>query len=203
MIKKLIIKIIILLIPGFVAKADYKVVLFGDSLMAGYGLDKKYHLSRVLEKNLNKNGLKVKVINASVSGDTSAGGLNRIDWTISEKDIDIILICLGANDMLRGISPSETEKNLEEIVKKILNKKIRIIIAGMIAPYSHGKKYKNEFDQIFKKLSENYNLNLIPFLLDGVALKPELNLDDGIHPNEKGVKIISKNIEKTIIDILN
>tara|TARA_B100000073_G_scaffold183823_1_gene151964 strand:+ start:2462 stop:3073 length:612 start_codon:yes stop_codon:yes gene_type:complete len=203
MIKKLIIKIIILLIPAFVAKADYKVVLFGDSLMAGYGLDKKYHLSNVLEKNLNKKGLKVNVINASVSGDTSAGGLNRIDWTISEKNIDIILLGLGANDMLRGIIPNETEKNLEEIIIKILNKKIQIVIAGMIAPDSHGDDYKNEFDKIFKRLSIKYELDFIPFLLDGVALNPDLNLDDGMHPNEKGVIVISKNIEKKLLNILN
>ena len=203
MIKKLIIKIIILLIPGFVAKADYKVVLFGDSLMAGYGLDKKYHLSSVLENNLNKNGLKVKVINASVSGDTSAGGLNRIEWTIAEKNIDLILIGLGANDMLRGISPNETEKNLEKTIKKILNKKIQIILAGMVAPDSHGKDYKNKFDKIYKKLSDKYDLNLIPFLLDGVALNPELNLEDGMHPNEKGITIISDNIEKKLLKILN
>ena len=203
MIKKLIIKIIVLLIPAFVAKADYKVVLFGDSLMSGYGLDKKYHLSNVLEKNLNKKGLKVKVINASVSGDTSAGGLNRIDWTISEKNIDIILLGLGANDMLRGISPNETEKNLEEIIIKILNKKIQIVIAGMIAPDSHGDDYKNEFVKIFKGLSIKYELDFIPFLLDGVALNPDLNLDDGMHPNEKGVIVISKNIEKKLLNILN
>ena len=203
MIKKLIIKIIVLLIPAFVAKADYKVVLFGDSLMAGYGLDKKYHLSNVLEKSLNKKGLKVKVMNASVSGDTSAGGLNRIDWTISEKNIDIILLGLGANDMLRGISPNETEKNLEEIIIKILNKKIQIVIAGMIAPDSHGDDYKNEFDKIFKRLSIKYELDFIPFLLDGVALNPDLNLDDGMHPNEKGVIVISKNIEKKLLNILN
>ena len=203
MIKKLIIKIIVLLIPAFVAKADYKVVLFGDSLMAGYGLDKKYHLSNVLEKNLNKKGLKVNVINASVSGDTSAGGLNRIDWTISENNIDIILLGLGANDMLRGISPNETEKNLEEIIIKILNKKIQIVIAGMIAPDSHGDDYKNEFDKIFKRLSIKYELDFIPFLLDGVALNPDLNLDDGMHPNEKGVIVISKNIEKKLLNILN
>ena len=171
--------------------------------MAGYGLDKKYHLSNVLEKSLNKKGLKVKVINASVSGDTSAGGLNRIDWTISEKNIDIILLGLGANDMLRGISPNETEKNLEEIIIKILNKKIQIVIAGMVAPDTHGDDYKNEFDKIFKRLSIKYELDFIPFLLDGVALNPDLNLDDGMHPNEKGVIIISKNIEEKLVNILN
>ena len=171
--------------------------------MAGYGLDKKYHLSNVLEKSLNKKGLKVNVINASVPGDTSAGGLNRIAWTISEKNIDIILLGLGANDMLRGISPNETEKNLEKIIIKILNKKIQIVIAGMIAPDSHGDDYKNKFDKIFKRLSIKYELDFIPFLLDGVALNPDLNLDDGIHPNEKGVIVISKNIEKKLLNILN
>ena len=203
MIKKLIIKIIILLITGFAAKADYKVVLFGDSLMARYVLDRKHHLSSVLEKNLNKNGLKVKVINASVSGDTSAGGLNRIEWTIAEKNIDLILIGLGANDMLRGISPNETEKNLEKTIKKILNKKIQIILAGMVAPDSHGKDYKNKFDLIYKNLSSQFNLKFIPFLLEGVALNPDLNLADGMHPNEKAVIIVSKNLEKKILEILN
>ena len=171
--------------------------------MAGYGLDKKYHLSSVLENNLNKNGLKVKVINASVSGDTSAGGLNRIEWTIAEKNIDLILIGLGANDMLRGISPNETEKNLEKTIKKILNKNIQIILAGMVAPDSHGKDYKNKFDKIYKKLSDKYDLTLVPFLLDGVALNPDLNLEDGMHPNAKGIMIISANIEKKILNIFN
>lgn len=171
--------------------------------MAGYGLDKKYHLSSVLENNLNKNGLKVKVINASVSGDTSAGGLNRIEWTIAEKNIDLILIGLGANDMLRGISPNETEKNLEKTIKKILNKNIQIILAGMVAPDSHGKDYKNKFDLIYKNLSSQFNLKFIPFLLEGVALNPDLNLEDGMHPNEKGVLIVSKNLEKKILEILN
>jgi len=180
-----------------------KIVLFGDSLMAGYGLKKEDHLSTILENELTKKGYDIKIINASVSGDTSSGGLNKINWTLSEKDIDILILGLGANDMLRGIKPQETKKNLEEIIKITLNKKINLILAGMVAPTSHGEIYKKEFDEIYKSLSKKYNLVFIPFLLEGVAFKPELNLDDGIHPNPDGVRIISKTIEKKIISLLN
>ena len=120
MFKKCIIKIIILCLVAFGVNAENKVVLFGDSLMAGYGLNKEDHLSTVLQKNLNNNGLDVRIINASVSGDTTAGGLNRINWTLSEKNIDILVLGLGANDMLRGIKPKETKENLEKIIKIII-----------------------------------------------------------------------------------
>ena len=110
------------------ANSIEKVVLFGDSLMAGYGLEKKDHLSTILEIELTKKGYDIKIINASVSGDTTAGGLNKINWTLSENDIDILVLGLGANDMLRGIKPEETKKNLEEIIKITLNKKIKLIL---------------------------------------------------------------------------
>ena len=203
MFKKCIIKIIILCLVAFGANAENKVVLFGDSLMAGYGLNKEDHLSTVLQKNLNNNGLDVKVVNASVSGDTTAGGLNRINWTLSEKNIDILVLGLGANDMLRGIKPNETKENLEKIIKIIIDKNIKIILTGMIAPESHGKEYRDKFNKIYVNLSDKYNLIFLPFLLEGVALKPELNLEDGMHPNPKGVQIISKNIEKKITSIIN
>ena len=203
MFKKCIIKIIILCLVAFGANAENKVVLFGDSLMAGYGLNKDDHLSTVLQKNLNNNGLDVEVVNASVSGDTTAGGLNRINWTLSEKNIDILVLGLGANDMLRGIKPNETKENLEKIIKIIIDKNIKIILTGMIAPESHGKEYRDKFNKIYTNLSDKYSLIFLPFLLDGVALKPELNLEDGMHPNPKGVQIISKNIEKKITSIIN
>lgn len=183
--------------------AENKIVLYGDSLMAGYGLDQKHHLATILEKNLNLKGMDVKVINASVSGDTSAGGLNRINWILSEQKFDLFILGLGANDMLRGISPEETEKNLEKIIENVLDKNITLILAGMIAPTTHGAEYKNKFDIIYKNLSTKYNLKLVPFLLEGVALNPDLNLDDGMHPNEKGVVIVSKNLEKKIIEAIN
>ena len=171
--------------------------------MAGYGLNKEDHLSTVLQKNLNNNGLDVRIINASVSGDTTAGGLNRINWTLSEKNIDILVLGLGANDMLRGIKPNETKENLEKIIKIIIDKNIKIILAGMIAPESHGKEYRDKFNKIYSNLSDKYSLTFLPFLLEGVALKPELNLEDGMHPNPKGVQIISKNIEKKITSLIN
>ena len=203
MFKKCIIKIIILCLVAFGVNAENKVVLFGDSLMAGYGLKKEDHLSTVLQKNLNSNGLDVKIINASVSGDTTAGGLNRINWTLSEKNIDILVLGLGANDMLRGIKPKETKENLEKIIKIIIDKNIKIILAGMIAPESHGKEYRDKFNKIYFDLSDKYSLTFLPFLLEGVALNPELNLEDGMHPNPKGVQVISKNIEKKITSLIN
>lgn len=183
--------------------AETRIVLYGDSLMAGYGLTKKHHLATVLENNLTSKGLNAKVINASVSGDTSASGLNRLNWILSEEKFDLFILGLGANDMLRGISPEETEKNLEKIIQKVLEKNIDLILTGMIAPTSRGKDYKNKFDLIYKNLSSQFNLKFVPFLLEGVALNPDLNLEDGMHPNEKGVLIVSKNLEKKILEILN
>ena len=185
------------------ASAIEKIVLFGDSLMAGYGLPKEHHLSTILETNLKKAGLDIKVINGSVSGSTSSGGLNRADWSLSEPDIDLVILGLGANDMLRGIEPDETEKNLEQIIKVARNKKIKIILAGMVAPETHGKKYKKKFDAIYPKLAKKYNLALIPFLLEGVALNPSLNQQDGIHPNKDGTIKVSETIEKSIINMIN
>ena len=181
------------------ASAIEKVILFGDSLMAGYGLPKEHHLSLVLENHLKKEGLKIEVINGSVSGSTSSGGLNRAEWSLSEPGIDLIILGLGANDMLRGIQPNETEKNLEEIINIANNKKIKTIIAGLVAPTTYGAKYKKEFDAIYPKLSKKYNLPLIPFLLESVALDPSLNQQDGIHPNKEGTIIISKTLQEIII----
>ena len=185
------------------ASAIEKVVLFGDSLMAGYGLPNEHHLSVVLEDNFKKDGLNIKIINSSFSGSTSSGGLNIAEWSLSEPGSDLIILGLGANDMLRGIKPEETEKNLEEIIKIANNKSIKIIIAGMVAPTTHGAEYKKEFDAIYPKLSKKYNLPLIPFLLEGVALDPSLNQQDGIHPNKQGTIKVSETIKKSIINISN
>jgi len=169
--------------------------------MAGYGLPNEQHLSVVLENDLQQDGHNIKIINGSVSGSTSSGGLNRVGWAIGEPDLDLVIIGLGANDMLRGINPNETEKNLEQIIQTIKAKQIKIILAGMMAPTTHGIQYKNQFDQIYPRLAKKYDIPLIPFLLDGVALKPEYNQSDGMHPNDKGTLIISQTLKKSILAI--
>ena len=170
--------------------------------MAGYGLNNEHHLSTVLQEKLISKGYKIEVVNGSVSGSTSSGGVNRVEWTLSESNINLVILSLGANDMLRGIQPRETKNNLEKIIKTAQDKNIKVILAGMIAPTSYGLEYKNNFDQIYPDLSKQYNLPLIPFLLEGVALKPDLNLSDGMHPNEKGTIIISNTLKKIILDNL-
>tara|TARA_B100000953_G_scaffold200322_1_gene165123 strand:+ start:44 stop:673 length:630 start_codon:yes stop_codon:yes gene_type:complete len=176
-----------------------KVLLFGDSLMAGYGLPNEQHLSVVLEQNLRSEGYDIEVISGSVSGNTSLDGLNGIEETLSELGIDLIILGLGANDMLRKINPNETKQNLEKIIKIIQDKNIKIILAGMVASTSYGLNYKKKFDKIFPDLSKKYDLPLIPFLLDGVALNPNFNQSDGMHPNKKGTLIISETVKKSII----
>ena len=202
MSKSFIIKIIIICLLTINAYAIEKIVLFGDSLMAGYGLSNDNSLPVVLQRNLDAKGYNVKIINGSVSGSTSSGGLNRADWTLTEPDIDLIILCLGGNDMLRGIQPTETKSNLEKIIKNAQDKNIEIILAGMIAPTSHGFNYKKNFDKIFPDLAKKFKIRLIPFLLEGVAMEPEFNLSDGMHPNAKGTLIISRTLEEIIIKTL-
>ena len=182
---------------------NQKIALFGDSLMSGYGLEKKFHLSTILEKNLKEKGFDVNVINASVSGDTTSGGLSRLKWLIEKRDIDIVILCLGANDMLRGIEPYLIKKNLNKILEILKERNVTILLAGMLSQETLGKEYKNKFDRIYPELAKKFQISFLPFLLDGVALNAELNLDDGKHPNQKGIKIISKNLEKKLTNILH
>jgi len=171
--------------------------------MSGYGLEKKFHLSTVLEKDLKEKGFDVDVINASVSGDTTSGGLNRLKWLLEKKNIDIVILCLGANDMLRGIKPSLIKQNLNKIVEILQERKITILLAGMLSQEALGTEYKSKFDRIYPELAKKFKISFLPFLLDGVALNPELNLNDGKHPNQKGIKIISKNLENKLTDLIH
>ena len=182
---------------------NQKIALYGDSLMSGYGLEEKFHLSTILEKNLKMSGFDVTLINASVSGDTSSGGLNRLSWLLREKDIDILVLCLGANDMLRGIRPNLIRQNLNRILEILEEKKITVLLAGMKSQEAFGQEYKKEFDKIYPELAKKFNITFLPFLLEGVALNPKLNLQDGKHPNAEGINLISKNLEKKIINLLS
>ena len=202
-----ILRFLVLLIIGlnFIPTKVYcnqKIALFGDSLMSGYELEKKFHLSTILEKNLKEKGFDVNVINASVSGDTTSGGLNRLKWLLEKKNIDIVVLCLGANDMLRGIKPSLIKQNLNKMLEILQERNITILLAGMLSQEALGYEYKNKFDSIYPELAKKFQISFLPFLLDGVALNPELNLSDGKHPNQEGVKIISKNLEKKLTNIL-
>jgi acyl-CoA thioesterase-1 len=171
--------------------------------MAGYGLPENKHLSFQLERDLELYyTLDTNVINGSVSGDTSSSGLNRLEWTLP-NNIDLVILCLGANDMLRGINPSTIKKNLQQIISIIKSKKINILLAGIQAPESYGEIYKKNFDKIFYELSKENDIPLMPFLLEGVALNASLNQSDGKHPNFKGIKIISNNLAMYIDKLSN
>ena len=178
-----------------------KILLFGDSLMSGYGLKENQALSIILENDLKEAGYNIKVTNGSVPGYTSEDGLDKIEEYTSGNDIDLIVLGLGANDMLRRINPDETENNLRKIIEIIKTKDIIIILAGMKASPTNGLAYKKKFDDIFPKLAEEYDLNLIPFLLKKVALNPKFNQSDGIHPNYEGAKVISETIKESIINL--
>jgi acyl-CoA thioesterase-1 len=157
--KSFIIKIIVLCLVTIKVSAIEKVILFGDSLMAGYGLPNEQHLSVVLQNSLELEGHNIEIVNGSVSGSTSAGGLNIAEWTLSENNIDLMILCLGANDMLRGINPKETKNNLEEIIKIAKNKNIKVVIAGMIAPTSYGYDIRNLLIKSFLIYQKNISYN--------------------------------------------
>ena len=177
------------------------MLAFGDSLIAGYGLPKKDGFSDQLEAAFNEAGTRLKVINAGVSGDTSAGGLSRIDWALGANP-DAILVELGANDSLRGIDPSITKMNLQKILTKLEKTGVPILFAGMVAPPNMGKEYGLEFEKAYLELAEANEVIFYPFFLEGVAGVPELNQEDGIHPNKEGVLKIVKKITPFVRELL-
>lgn len=181
--------------PGLTAEGPPPVTLvaYGDSLIHGYGLAPGDTLPERLEEALQAEGWKVTVLNAGNSGDTTASGLARLDWTLSDRP-DAVLLALGANDGLRGLSPAETKANLRQIIERLQSRQVPILLAGMFAPRNLGPDYAAEFDPIYVMLAEEYGLVLTPFLLDGVALVPELNQPDGIHPNADGVSQVVDNL---------
>ncbi len=172
-----------------------RILFFGDSLTAGYGLSEEQAFPAIVERRLNRNGGNVEVINAGLSGETSAGGNSRIEW-ILRQPIDVLVLELGANDGLRGLPLEQTRNNLQSIINKTRAKypDVKIIIAGMQVPPNLGPDYTSEFRKIFPELAKKNNAILIPFLLDGVAGDESLNLPDGIHPNPEGHKIVAENV---------
>ena len=168
--------------------------------MSGYGLKENQTLSIILENDLKEAGYNIRVINGSISGDTTEDGLDRIEKYISDSNIDLVILGLGANDMLRRINPNQTENNLRKIIEIIKTRNQKIVLAGMKASPTNGLAYKKKFDDIFPKLAKEYDLNLIPFLLEKVALNPKLNQSDGIHPNFEGTKVISETIKNILIN---
>lgn len=168
---------------------NIQIVAFGDSLTAGFNLPPDASFPAQLEAALKQRGHNVTVINSGVSGDTSAAGLARFDWAFPDT-ADAAIVQLGANDALRGISPEETDKNLSEILAKLKQRKIPVLIAGMRALRNWGEEYARQFDRIYPDLAARTGARLYPFFLEGVALRADLNLADGLHPNRKGVAVI-------------
>lgn len=169
--------------------APLKILALGSSLTQGYGLPPGTEFPAVLQAALEKSGIEARVINAGVSGDTSAGGLARLDWSLADRP-DAAIVELGSNDALRGLPPSETRKNLAAILARLKAAHVPVLLCGMKAPRNLGPDYARAFDPIYGELAKRYDVLLYPFFLDGVAMNPRLNQSDGIHPDPAGVKII-------------
>jgi len=177
------------------------ILFFGNSLTAGYGIDPSEAFPSLIQNKIDSLKLNYKVINAGVSGETSAGGNGRIDWILRQK-VDVFVLELGGNDGLRGIPLTATRKNLQAIIDKVKAKypEAKLVLAGMQIPPNMGQQYTSEFKKIYPELAAKNNIALIPFLLQGVGGDPKLNQDDGIHPNVEGAKIVAENVWKVLKD---
>jgi acyl-CoA thioesterase I len=183
--------------PARQAPQAPRIVFLGDSLTAGLGLAADRSFPFLIGKKLAERGLEYQVINAGVSGDTSAGGVRRLDWSL-EGDVRMLIVALGGNDALRGLPPRELKKNLAAILDRARERKVPVILAGMEAPPNNGPDYTREFRNVYTELAAEYKVRLIPFLLEGVAGDPSLNQADGIHPNDRGAKIVADLVWKEL-----
>lgn len=186
----------ILLIFAFPAQAaPQRVVVLGDSLTSGYGLQGGEDFATKLQEALQADGMDVKVENAGVSGDTTAGGKARLEWSIQgDQAPDLVMVALGGNDMLRGLDPTETRANLTAILDTLKQRKIPVLLVGMKASMNMGEEYRAKFEVIYDDLAKQYDVAYYPFFLEGVAMDPKLNQQDGMHPNIKGIAVIVQNI---------
>jgi len=184
--------------------SEEKIILFfGNSLTAGYGLDTEEAFPALIQNRLDSLGLDYTAINSGLSGETTSAGLNRLDWVLNQK-VDIFVLELGANDGLRGIPIKETRENLQAIIDRVRKKNAdtQIVLAGMQIPPNMGQTYAGEFQQLFPELAEKNDVKLIPFLLQGVAGRLDLNQDDGIHPTSEGQLIVRDNVWDVLKDII-
>lgn len=185
------------------ASAEGRILFLGDSLTAGYGLDPNAAFPALIQAKLNLEGLPYRVVDGGISGDTSAGGLGRVNWMLREP-VSVLVLGLGANDGLRGIELNSTRNNLQGIIDRVRGRypEARIVVAGMMVPPNLGADYSRRFRDLFKELAEANGATLIPFLLEGVAGRPELNLPDGIHPNPEGHRIVAENVWRYLRPLL-
>lgn len=201
-LKALLIAIIVVFISTkSFAENPIKIMLYGDSLMAGYGLSPSENLAAELNRNFETSGSSIIIINASISGNTSKNGLSRLDWSLEDSP-SIVVLSLGANDMLRGLNPELTMQNLDSIINKFKKNGSIVILAGMLASESMGPKYQSQFDEIYPELAKKYDLIFMPFLLDGVALNKKYLQADYKHPNAQGIKIMASNLYPYIIEAI-
>jgi acyl-CoA thioesterase-1 len=167
-----------------------RIVFLGDSLTAGLGLPSDQSYPSLIGKKLKESGYDYEIVNAGVSGDTSAGGVRRLDWSL-EGDVRALVLALGANDGLRGLPPDEMKKNLEAVLDRVKARNIPVVLAGMEAPPNNGPEYTREFREVYAELAKEYDVRFVPFLLLGVAGNAALNQGDGIHPNARGAEIVA------------
>ena len=187
---------------GAAETAPLRILAFGDSLVHGYGLAADETFPIQLERALEREGHRVEVLNGGNSGDTTAAGLARLDWSLADHP-DLAIVELGANDGLRGIDPGETYRNLDAIVKRLKAEGIAVLLAGMLAPRNLGADYVEAFDAVFPRLAEVHGVAFYPFFLDGVAMRPELNQADGIHPNAAGVAVMVERILPSVVRLID
>lgn len=188
-------------IPNTVSNQP-KIVAFGDSLTAGFGLSEKESYPYLLQEKLRADGFDYNVINAGISGDTTAGGLERIDWSLEQENVQILILALGGNDLLRGLPVAKMKENLDTIIKKAKAKNVKVLFCGMLAPPTMGAKYQREFVAVFPDLAAEHKVEFMPFILEGVAANPKLNQPDGIHPNADGSKIMTENVYNALKPLL-
>jgi acyl-CoA thioesterase-1 len=183
------------------AAGPVRILVLGDSLIQGYGLPPGTDFPNQLERALRARGVSVEVVNGGVSGDTSAGGMARINWSLSDKP-DAAIVEFGGNDALRGLSPADTQRNIGAILAALNARKIPTLLAGIKSPRNMGADYTREFDAVFPALAKKYGVLFYPFFLDGVAAMPALNQRDGIHPNERGVTVIVQRMTPMVLKLI-